>query len=170
MLRLPLVRHNGSEAFAHAPWRIDNGEDSRVDPRGYLVSDEHGEVDLEQVDVAVVGSGIAGLFLAVECARSGLKVAVVTKKEVSMSSTNWAQGGIAGVLDPNDLEGLESHVKDTLDAGSGLCDESVVRSVITDASDRIRDLIGHGVQFDHNSSGEYDMAIEEGIVEPEFSH
>ena len=50
------------------------------------MSDEQGEVDLEQVDVAVVGSGIAGLFLAVECARSGLKVAVVTKKEVSMLS------------------------------------------------------------------------------------
>ena len=73
MLRLPPVQHNGSEAFAHAPWRIGNGEDSRVDPRGYLVSDEHGEVNLEQVDVAVIGSGIAGLFLAVECARSGLK-------------------------------------------------------------------------------------------------
>ena len=57
------------------------------------MSDEHGEVDLEQVDVAVVGSGIAGLFLAVECARSGLKVAVVTKKEVSMSSTNWHREG-----------------------------------------------------------------------------
>lgn len=162
MLRLPPVQHNGSEAFPNAPWRIGNGEDSRGGPRGYLVSDENGEVNLEQVDVAVIGSGIAGLFLAVECARSGLKVAVVTKKEVSMSSTNWAQGGIAGVLDPNDLEGLESHVRDTLDAGSGLCDEAVVRSVITEASDRIRDLIGHGVQFDHNSSGEYDMAIEGG--------
>lgn len=124
--------------------------------------DEKRELNLEHVDVAVVGSGIAGLFLAVECARSGLKVAVVTKKEVSMSSTNWAQGGIAGVLDPNDLEGLESHVRDTLSAGSGLCDEAVVRSVISEASDRIRDLIGHGVQFDHNASGEYDMAIEGG--------
>ena len=61
------------------------------------MNDEQGEGDLERVDVAVLGSGIAGLFLAVECARSGLKVAVVTKKEVSMSSTNWAQGGIAGI-------------------------------------------------------------------------
>ena len=126
------------------------------------MSDENGGVDLAPVDVAVIGSGIAGLFLAVECARSGLRVAIVTKKEVSTSSTNWAQGGIAGVLDPDDLDGLESHVRDTLDAGSGLCDERVVRSVISEASDRIRDLIGHGVEFDHNSSGEYDMAIEGG--------
>ena len=126
------------------------------------MSGENGGVDLAPVDVAVIGSGIAGLFLAVECARSGLRVAIVTKKEVSTSSTNWAQGGIAGVLDPDDLDGLESHVRDTLDAGSGLCDEGVVRSVISEASDRIRDLIGHGVEFDHNSSGEYDMAIEGG--------
>jgi len=126
------------------------------------VSDAEWELDLAPVDVAVIGSGIAGLFLAVECARSGLSVAVVTKKEVSTSSTNWAQGGIAGVLDPDDLEGLESHVRDTLEAGSGLCDEVVVRSVISEASDRIRDLIGHGVEFDHGPSGEYDMAIEGG--------
>jgi len=52
------------------------------------------ETELSAVDVAVIGSGIAGLFLAVECARSGLSVAVVTKKEVTTSSTNWAQGAL----------------------------------------------------------------------------
>jgi len=118
--------------------------------------------ELEAVDVAVIGSGIAGLFLAVECAKSGLSVAVVTKKEVTASSTNWAQGGIAGVLDPDDTEALESHVKDTLEAGAGLCDEEVVRSVISEASERIRDLIRHGVEFDHDDSGKYDMVIEGG--------
>ena len=118
--------------------------------------------ELEAGDVAVIGSGIAGLFLAVECARSGLSVAVVTKKEVTASSTNWAQGGIAGVLDPDDTEALESHVKDTLEAGAGLCDEEVVRSVISEASERIRDLIRHGVEFDHDDSGKYDMVIEGG--------
>ena len=135
---------------------------------GNLVSDQNGEVNLEQVDVAVIGSGIAGLFLAVECARSGLKVAVVTKKEVSMSSTNWAQGGIAGVLDPNDLEGLESHVRDTLDAGSGLCDEEVVRSVINEASYRIRDLIGHGYSLIITHLENMTWQSKAGIVEPEF--
>jgi len=118
--------------------------------------------ELEAVDIAVIGSGIAGLFLAVECARSGLTVAVVTKKEVTASSTNWAQGGIAGVLDPDDSEAIESHVKDTLESGAGLCDEEVVRSVISEASERIRDLIGHGVEFDHDDSGKYDMVIEGG--------
>ena len=68
--------------------------------------------ELEAVDIAVIGSGIAGLFLAVECARSGLTVAVVTKKEVTASSTNWAQGGIAGVLDPDDSEAIESDIVD----------------------------------------------------------
>ncbi len=118
--------------------------------------------ELEAVDIAVIGSGIAGLFLAVECARSGLTVAVVTKKEVTASSTNWAQGGIAGVLDPDDSEAIESHVKDTLESGAGLCDEEVVRSVISEASERIMDLIGHGVEFDHDASGKYDMVIEGG--------
>ncbi|MFL2957629.1 MAG: FAD-dependent oxidoreductase [Candidatus Thalassarchaeaceae archaeon] len=60
---------------------------------------------MDPVDVAVIGSGIAGLFLAVKCAKAGLKVAVITKKEISTSSTNWAQGGIAGVLDTDNKEG-----------------------------------------------------------------
>ena len=128
------------------------------------------ETELGAVDVAVIGSGIAGLFLAVECARSGLSVAVVTKKEVTTSSTNWAQGGIAGVLDPDDSGALESHVEDTLRSGAGLCDEGVVRSVISEASARIRDLIGHGVEFDHDSSGNYDMAIEGGHSGPRILH
>ena len=74
---------------------------------------------MDSVDVAVIGSGIAGLFLAVKCAKAGLKVAVITKKEISTSSTNWAQGGIAGVLDTDNKEALEMHVKDTLECGGG---------------------------------------------------
>ncbi|DAC63056.1 MAG TPA: FAD-dependent oxidoreductase, partial [Candidatus Thalassarchaeaceae archaeon] len=66
------------------------------------------------VDVAVIGSGIAGLFLAHRCAQKGLNVALITKKNISMSNTNWAQGGIAGVLDTEDKDAIEAHVKDTL--------------------------------------------------------
>ena len=117
---------------------------------------------LEPVDVAVVGSGIAGLFLAVRCARDGMSVAVVTKKGVSTSSTNWAQGGIAGVLDVDDVDAIEAHVKDTLSAGGGLCDEEVVRSVISEAALRIRDLVEHGVRFDRGADGTFDMAREGG--------
>ena len=63
--------------------------------------------DLPPVDVAVIGSGIAGLFLGLRCFRSGLSVAIVTKKSLSTSSTNWAQGGIAGVLDVENQSALK---------------------------------------------------------------
>ncbi|MDA7555247.1 L-aspartate oxidase [Euryarchaeota archaeon] len=114
------------------------------------------------VDVAVIGSGIAGLFLAHRCAQKGLNVALITKKNISMSNTNWAQGGIAGVLDTEDKDAIEAHVKDTLSSGAGLCEEKVVRSVVLEASDRIRDLINHGVRFDKNNDGEFDKVREGG--------
>ena len=114
------------------------------------------------VDIAVVGSGIAGLFLANRCAENGLKVALITKKSITTSNTNWAQGGIAGVLDPNDEVAIEAHVQDTLSSGAGLCDEKVVRSVVLEAADRIRDLEKHGVRFDKKQNGEYDTVREGG--------
>jgi L-aspartate oxidase len=122
------------------------------------------------VDVAVIGSGVAGLFLAHRCAQKGLNVALITKKNISTSNTNWAQGGIAGVLDPDDENAIEAHVKDTLSAGAGLCDEKVVRSVVLEASDRIRDLIEHGVRFDKNKSGEFDKIREGGHSDQRILH
>ena len=102
---------------------------------------EGGDEELmPNVDIAVIGSGIAGLFLANRCAEKGLNVALITKKSISTSNTNWAQGGIAGVLDSNDENAIEAHVQDTLSSGAGLCDEKVVRSVVLEAADRIRDL------------------------------
>ena len=97
--------------------------------------------DLPPVDVAVIGSGIAGLFLALRCFRAGLSVAIITKKSLSTSSTNWAQGGIAGVLDVDNQAALEAHVQDTIASGGGLCDEQVVRSVVYEAASRIKDLV-----------------------------
>ena len=117
---------------------------------------------MSAVDVAVIGSGIAGLFLAHRCVQKGLNVALITKKNISMSNTNWAQGGIAGVLDTEDKDAIEAHVKDTLSSGAGLCEEKVVRSVVLEASDRIRDLINHGVRFDKNNDGEFDKVREGG--------
>lgn len=122
------------------------------------------------VDVAVIGSGVAGLFLAHRCVQKGLNVALITKKNISTSNTNWAQGGIAGVLDPDDEDAIEAHVKDTLSAGAGLCDEKVVRSVVLEASDRIRDLIEHGVRFDKNKSGEFDKVREGGHSDQRILH
>ena len=126
--------------------------------------------DLPPVDVVVIGSGIAGLFLGLRCFRAGLSVAIVTKKSLSTSSTNWAQGGIAGVLDVENEAALKAHVQDTLAAGGGLCDEVIVRSVVYDAADRIRDLVGHGVQFDLSRDGIYDLTKEGGHSESRILH
>ena len=120
-------------------------------------------------DVVVVGSGIAGLFVAVRCARAGLDTIVVTKKALADSSTNWAQGGIAAVLDPLDEEGLEAHVNDTIAAGCGLADEEVVRMVVNEAAGRIGDLIEAGVKFQHDDDG-YDMAREGGHSSDRILH
>ena len=122
------------------------------------------------VDVAVIGSGIAGLFLAHRCVQNGMNVALITKKNISTSNTNWAQGGIAGVLDTEDKVAIEAHVKDTISSGAGLCDEKVVRSVVMEASDRIRDLIKHGVRFDKDNSGEFDRVREGGHSDQRILH
>lgn len=129
---------------------------------GCNVSDTFRNELMPAVDVAVIGSGIAGLFLAHRCVQKGLNVALITKKNISTSNTNWAQGGIAGVLDTEDKDAIEAHVKDTLSSGAGLCEEKVVRSVVLEASDRIRDLINHGVRFDKNNEGEFDKVREGG--------
>ena len=97
------------------------------------------------VDVVVLGSGAAGLSaaLAVRPVRS---VLVVTKDVLEAGSTQWAQGGLAGVLDPADS--IENHVRDTLAAGAGLCDEAVVRELVTEAPTSIRYLMRLGAAFD----------------------
>ena len=98
-----------------------------------------------EVDVVVVGSGAAGLAaaLAVRPVRSAL---IVTKGELAAGSTAWAQGGLAAVLDPTDS--LENHVRDTLAAGAGLCDEAVVRELVAEAPTAIRYLMRLGAAFD----------------------
>ena len=82
------------------------------------------------VDVVVLGSGAAGLSAAL-AARPVRQVLVVTKDVLSAGATQWAQGGLAGVLHPEDT--IEHHVRDTLAAGAGLCDEAVVRELVTEA-------------------------------------
>ena len=96
-------------------------------------------------DVVVVGSGIAGLSFALKTAKLGHKVAIVTKKERSDTNTNHAQGGIASVTSCAD--NFESHVKDTLIAGDGLCHEDAVREIVKSGPQQIKDLIEEGVQF-----------------------
>ncbi len=108
----------------------------------------------------VLGSGIAGLSFALRVAEHG-SVAVVTKKGTAESATNYAQGGIAAVIDSADS--LESHVEDTLRAGAGLCDEAVVRFVIEHGPEAVHGLIDLGVRFDPSDREPgYDLGREGG--------
>src|SRR5690606_27169139 len=95
-------------------------------------------------DVLVIGSGIAGLSFALKAAEHGT-VALVTKKERAASSTNWAQGGIAAVVSPEDS--VELHVRDTLVAGAGLCHTRAVHDLVREGPARVQELIAWGVEF-----------------------
>jgi L-aspartate oxidase len=97
-----------------------------------------------EFDYLVLGSGIAGLFFALQAAPRG-RVAVVTKKGSAESNTNYAQGGIASVMSADDT--FASHVQDTLNAGAGLCREEVVRQIVEEGPARIQELMAYGAQF-----------------------
>ena len=117
---------------------------------------------MKQYDFVVIGSGIAGLSFALKAAQHG-SVAVVTKRRGADSNTAWAQGGVACVTSDEDSFAL--HVRDTLDAGAGLCDEAVVRTMVTEAPERIRELMTLGLRFDEREvSGhrELDLGKEGG--------
>src|SRR6516162_9073072 len=100
---------------------------------------------MRQFDFVIVGSGIAGLTLALKVARHGT-VAIITKRSLSESNTAWAQGGVAAVISEEDS--FDLHVKDTLIAGAGLCDEPAVRTIVTEGPIAIQELIDLGVNFD----------------------
>src|SRR6266478_468825 len=85
-------------------------------------------------DVLVIGAGIAGLRAALE-APSGLDVLVVTKDSIQQSNSSFAQGGIAGVMSPEDR--FEDHIEDTLKAGGGLCDRPIVELVDLEAEGKL---------------------------------
>ncbi|HNS57141.1 MAG TPA: FAD-binding protein, partial [Smithellaceae bacterium] len=97
-----------------------------------------------KTDFLILGSGIAGLSLAIKAATLG-SVALVTKKEKSESNTNYAQGGIAAVTDKTDS--FAEHINDTLVCGAGLCKKEVVEFIVREAPDRIAELIEWGVEF-----------------------
>jgi L-aspartate oxidase len=99
---------------------------------------------MKQFDFLVLGSGIAGLSYALKVAPRG-RVAIITKKDRAESNTNYAQGGIAAVTSKEDS--VELHVRDTLEAGAGLCNEAVVRTIIQEGPERIAELITLGMQF-----------------------
>ncbi|MFO0801531.1 MAG: L-aspartate oxidase [Gemmataceae bacterium] len=111
----------------------------------YLVSFDSRTTFHRFTDVLVIGAGIAGLRAALEVPPD-LDVLVVTKDRVTESNSSYAQGGIAGVLSPEDK--FENHVEDTLIAGDGLCDRAVVEMVVREAPAQIEKLVEWGVKFD----------------------
>jgi L-aspartate oxidase len=99
---------------------------------------------MKQFDFLVLGSGIAGLSFALKVAPHG-RVAIITKKNKAESNTNYAQGGIAAVTSKEDS--FEAHVKDTLEAGAGLCKENIVRTIVEEGPACIQELIDLGMKF-----------------------
>lgn len=120
-----------------------------------------------KTDFLVIGSGIAGLSYALKAAEHGW-VHMITKASEDESNTKYAQGGIAAVMYSPDS--YEKHISDTLIAGDGLCDEDVVRMVITESTERVNELISWGATFDKTLSGEYDLAREGGHSEHRILH
>jgi L-aspartate oxidase len=119
-------------------------------------------------DVLVVGSGIAGLSFALKAAARGHRVAVLTKKTSAESNTNRAQGGIAVVMSATD--DFESHVRDTLVAGDGLCDEPVVREIVREGPARVQELIDLGLRFSRDKAGNLDLGREGGHSQRRILH
>ena len=112
---------------------------------------------MQRSDFLVIGSGIAGLSFALKAAKLG-SVTMVTKRKGMDTNTAWAQGGIACVYAPEDS--VDLHVADTLDSGAGLCDEEVVRTIITEGPERIQELIDYGVAFDtHEVDGKEEISL-----------
>lgn len=115
-----------------------------ITPR-YLVPFHPKRVPHSFADILVIGGGIAGLRAALAVDPS-LHVLVITKDVLLQSNSQYAQGGIAGVMDPEDR--FENHVRDTLVAGAELCDEAVVEMVVREAPSRILELFDWGARFD----------------------
>src|SRR4029079_9087344 len=125
---------------------------------------------MKTFDFIVLGSGIAGLSFALKVAPHG-RVAIITKKKRADSNTNYAQGGIASVTSKEDS--FEAHVRDTLEAGAGLCREDVVRTIVTEGPARIQELIELGMKFSEHEVGgtkELDLGMEGGHSKRRILH
>src|SRR5688572_6728907 len=114
-------------------------------PHRYLVQFNPKQTPHVFTDILIIGAGIAGLRAALALPKN-LDVLVVTKDQIQQSNSAFAQGGIAGVLSPEDR--FENHIEDTLTAGGGLCDRAIVEMVVREAPDQINDLVQFGTHFD----------------------
>lgn len=121
----------------------------------------------KKVDFLVIGSGIAGLSYALKVADHG-KVCIITKDQADETATKYAQGGIAAVMYSPDT--YEKHIKDTMIAGDDLSDEEIVRLTITESTERVKELIEWGTQFDKTETGKYALGKEGGHSESRVLH
>lgn len=122
-------------------------------------------------DYLVIGSGVAGLTFAVKIAEKfpDRNIVIVTKANEDESNTKYAQGGVAIVLDKEE-DSFKKHIKDTLIAGDGLCDEGVVEIVVKEGPDRLKELLLWGANFDINDAGKFDLGKEGGHSEYRIVH
>lgn len=123
-------------------------------------------------DFLIIGSGIAGLSLALKASLHGT-VRLITKRHLSESATDYAQGGLAAVFSQDDS--IEAHVQDTLDTGAGLSNETIVRKVVTEAPARIQDLIDWGVRFSPSATprsggSAFELGLEGGHSQRRILH
>lgn len=127
---------------------------------------------MKNTDILVIGSGIAGLDFALKMAAKhpDKTITVLTKTDENESNTRYAQGGVAAVWNMG-KDSYQKHIEDTLDAGDGLCKEDIVKIVVTEGPDRVRELIEWGARFDKEKNEEaYDLAKEGGHSEHRILH
>jgi L-aspartate oxidase len=124
----------------------------------------------KETDVAVVGSGVAGVttVLAIRRALPAARILLATKSVLDDGSTRWAQGGVAAALGPGDSP--DQHLQDTLVAGAGICDVRAVRALVTDGPGAVRRLIDLGAEFDREPSGPLALTREGGHLRRRIAH
>lgn len=111
---------------------------------------------IRKTDFLVIGSGIAGLSYALKASKLG-KVTIITKKQIQKTNTALAQGGVAAVF--SELDSFDLHIKDTCEAGDGLCNKDVVQMVVENGPDRIKELVHQGASFNKEGKGTYDFSL-----------
>jgi L-aspartate oxidase len=127
-------------------------------------------MSLVDADFLIIGSGIAGLSLAIKLSELG-SVSILSKRDFLAGSTSYAQGGIAAVTSPEDS--FEQHIADTLRAGAGLCHEDIVREVVEEGPQRINELVEWGMAFtrdEHDEDHPYELGLEGGHSQRRVLH
>ncbi len=129
------------------------------------------DVDIESTeigcDVLIIGSGLAGLSLALKIAKFG-KIVILTKTDLSDSATSLAQAGIAAAISPEDS--FDIHLQDTIKVGDGLCHSKVARQIVSTAPDRIKELASWGVEFSKLDNETLDLGLEAGHSKRRIVH